>query len=226
MLSVLQNTSYWIIILPLVIGVSYYKRLSFQSKVILAITVFATPPQLISRFTGNVTVQITFYNLYTPVEFLLTLVFFWPLTRESLYHTFLKGSFVIYLVIAACIIFIHGIVNEVLDCLICINNLFYCFWTLLFLFYDVQLNYASMRFAKPVSFYIISILIYSSATSVYFAIKPYTDEKNINIKLLHNLPNIQMYILFTLGFLGDAKHTNNRFELHTPINEKFVYSSK
>src|SRR3954462_4074915 len=96
--ELLSFFSNWSVIIPLMLAIIYIKRLSYNSKIILVIVVFATIPQLMNAFNiKDDDVKNLTYNIYTPTEFLLFYFLFDKFIKGKKGKLVLKTSFFFYL---------------------------------------------------------------------------------------------------------------------------------
>ena len=98
--------------MPLAAGLINYKRLDRDSKWIFYLTIAAVPPQILTSIVHlkETPALNIFYNLYTPVEFILMYRLFWTKYIEMPSNRVLfKSSALLYAAVSVYLIVINGI---------------------------------------------------------------------------------------------------------------------
>ncbi len=208
--EILEQISVWIILLPFVVGLICIKKMQISSTIIFILVCVACIPQLLpNTFINSKYFNIT-YNIYTIAEFGLVLLFFYKNYFFKHIKTIAFASAIVYFFIALYYFFTFSITNEFINQLPCINNLFYVFWIILFVI-ETEVEQATKQYSFNTHIYFIIGILQYAATSTFiigiYHLKHYNSLLN-TLWIFQSLPNITMYILFTIGFLFDAKKYN------------------
>jgi hypothetical protein len=142
------------------------------------------------------------YNLYTPIEFVVIYILFKSKFREAINRKILTASFVVYFIAMVVVFFYFGILQFV-NLLVCINNVFYMLWILLFLKEQYNAEDFIIRKSNPFAWYCLAILIYAPCTLIDFALYHYmrltAHHAVANLWIIHSVCNILQYVLFSVG---------------------------
>lgn len=117
---------------------------------------------------------------------------------------FLSGG--ICLVVAAVFVFDFNMTQRFLNEWVCVNDLFFALWCLCYFYQEA---FVKIYFETKVSsfYYVLAILIYVSTTilflSVWFIVKSDAEHSVDELKIIHHIFNITLYILFVFGFITD-----------------------
>ena len=209
-MKALQLISEWIIVVPFFTGLLLVKRLKLDSRIIFFIVCAAFIPQLATSFLKSIDKIILniLYNLYTPIEFFLFLYFFSIKLRWNIIFYIL--GFIVALV-SFYFFYAKGAGSKVLFELICLVNLLYVF--LIFYYFLKMFKNDTYVFSMKESFnwYVLGLLLYAPCTFFLFADYLNTSA-NLNhgkssLWIVHNLFNITLYIIFTIGFIKERKQS-------------------
>lgn len=209
--DIFLQASIWSVFLPLLIGIILIKSLNKDSVIVLGIVALATIPQVLTAFSMNTTTQVVLYNVYTPTEFCLIYFLF----RDKLYGSgrkFFSYSVWIYLIASVGILILSGISNRFLNEWVCITNLIYMLWILLFLRKQYSLKDTELNKKKPFTWFVVGISLYAPCTLLVFSFYHYLRAHPLsylkNLWLIHNFFNVVMYVLFAIGFVCNLYRTN------------------
>ena len=210
--------------MPLAAGCIGINKLSRDSKIVWGIVTLGAIPQLLNLFVSNAVLLTTLYNLYTPFEFIMLYQMF---SKKFTYHwNLVIFKFSVYLYILISLVFItyadatHRFINE----WVCLNNLIFTGWTLLFITEQFWKEDGSDFHARDPFFWYISayffyspctLLVYSLWNSIHGQHGPLAD----GLRLIHNVFNILMYVFFTVGLIKDQRVSFRKFR---PL-QKFNY---
>jgi len=205
--ELLSFFSNWSVILPLFLGIIFINRLAYSSKIILAIVVFATIPQLMNAFNiKNDVVKNLTYNIYTPLEFLLFYFLFDKYIKGEKGQKALKASLFFYILASLFFILEDNLTSRFLDEWVCINNLIYTMWIMIVFYKQYSLSNTLRIDTTTSSFWIlIGLLFYAPFCSLYFSVYHYAQQQNFSsLKSIHHIINTSMYIFFAIGIYKDS----------------------
>lgn len=206
--KILSEISILSILIPLLIGGLLYKTLERDSLVIFVIVALGTVPQLLRSFIESSFVLNLAYNLYTPLEFILfTLLFVNKFNNRNIKSVFIY-TVIFYGILSLIIFLITDIAVRFINEWVCINNLIYTAWILMYLIEQYKYDEVQkINYNIPYLWYITAIFFYSPCTILIFSLWHYIKLKPSsllqNLFIIHNIFNINMYILFTIGFIKD-----------------------
>ncbi len=207
-MKILQLLSEWIILLPFLTGVILFSRLKPTSRIIFIIVCAALLPQLATTFLKDIDKQglNIFYNLYTPIEFVLFLYLF------SVQRKWSKFFYVISAIVVAAMIYffyVFGIQEKVLFELICLVNLMYVIFIFHYFLYMFRDDEYLFTLRESFNWYILGLLLYAPCTFFLFADYLNTSANlhsgKSGLWIIHNVFNITLYIAFSIGFIKDRK---------------------
>lgn len=203
--SLLGEISIWIILVPLTFGVAFFRRLDYDSKLILLIVFVGSIPQVLRPILRHYEVVTIFYNLYTPIEFIV----YWFLLRKKITlssrRTFLNATAVIFFVFSAYLIWAFGIQTRFLNEWVIANNVFQVLWIGLCLLEYYHAEDAIIDLAQPFFWYLLGIICYAPCTVIFYSlwyfIRNHPDEQFHVLNAIHHIFNILLYIFFAIGML-------------------------
>lgn len=173
---------------------------------ILAIVFLACIPQILHGLdVKNVTVKSLTYNLYTPAEFFLLFIVFYKHIENKKNKLLLKITSIIYILFSLFFIFYFNIASHFIPQWAALNNLIYTSWILtVFLEQYRYSNEKNLDFSSPFLWYIMGLLFYAPCTAMIFSMWTYIESNNDSLfKIIHGIFNINMYILFSVGFFKE-----------------------
>ena len=226
--TTLANISIYSILLPLLVGVILFRKLSKDSRLIWGVVFAGAIPQLLKPVIDNTTSLDTAYNLYIVIEFIMISFLF----RNKFYLKRFKSAFrvsiLVYVILSLPIIILNGIQNRFLNEWICLNSLAYTTWILMFILEQYSNKYVFKLTYNSSFFWIITgIFLYSLCTLMIFSFWRFieTSPKNISeiLKAIHEIFNTNLYLFFTVGFLMEIIHfkkgiTKTRVKFNERIN--------
>lgn len=207
LINLLSNISVWIIFLPLLLGVVFLRKLSKDSRLILILVFFAAIPQSLHGFRRSSDYLDMVYNIYTIIEFLLFAIFFANKFKNRRRVCFFRITLIIYAIFGCLLVWFFGIRNRFLHEWVCLNNLCFTFWILLFVFEQYHSDEINFTFSNSLTWYLTVQLLYSPCTILVFSTWTYRfDGKYIldDVKVIHSIFNILLYLGFSIGFCLDS----------------------
>lgn len=210
-MSILGTLSIYSILVPLIIGMIFLKRLSFNAILIWGIVVAGTIPQLLKPVLDKTNALNIIYNIYILVEFIL----FYFLFREKYQVKLLKVIFQIsataYIVLLAAIVMYKGIEQDFLNELMILNCITYVLWILIYLLEQYDDDFVFLFTYRSSFFWFLSgMFFYSLCTIMVFTFWDFI-ETGLSylaavLKVIHNIFNITLYVFFSIGFIMDIKN--------------------
>lgn len=147
------------------------------------------------------------YNGYTLIEFVLIyLVFKHQIKRNK---WVLETLAIAYCVITGVFLAFEGIQQTFLSELVCVNNLIYTSWILVFIIEQYQEgDLLTFDFNVPFFWYLLGLFFYCPCTALVFSlwryIKGHPDSVVSSLWIIHSCFNILMYLFITVGFLKEG----------------------
>lgn len=202
--QILNITSIYSVFIPIIIGVKNYSRLDTNAKVLLLLLAFASIPHVATSIYGSKSLPYVYYNGYILIEALL-----WPL----IFILSIKSPFMIKLYfilwvanLSTPIIYLsfNDFFNKFYSQLVCFNSFFQIIFIILF-FYEINRRNVFITLKRePMLWFCTGLLFYSTCTFFLFLfykkINSYMTKSELNILWqIHNIFNILMYLLFSLG---------------------------
>jgi hypothetical protein len=204
----LNLLSSWSCLLPLMFGVVWLFFLSKESRIVLLIVLFASVPQMLHVLNvKNETLKLLAYNLYTPAEFLLFFSIFYRHVENSKNLLLLKATFMAYVTLSIFFIVHFNITKDFISEWAILNNICYTAWILIIFFEQyAYTNSKSLDFHDPFFWYVMGLLFYAPCTAMIFSMWNFIQKDNNSLlKMIHEIFNINMYILFAIGFLKEYR---------------------
>ncbi|MGC4232505.1 MAG: hypothetical protein QM594_05945 [Niabella sp.] len=209
--EVLSYCSTWIVIVPLIVGVTLYGCLKGNSKLILLLIVFASIPQIMFALVWEQNSEINLvYNIYTLIEFILLMLFFYRLRIFDRAKFFSIFSVFVFISAVAYLVLIYGFRTFFLSRLVFLSNFIYTGWILFYL-YTIIKEDAVFSFKSSQTWYLTAYLLYSPCTALVFL---FWNQRNNGIPILKDIGfvqsffNIILYVFIATGFIVD--YTKNK----------------
>ena len=207
--EILNTISIWSITIPLVTGIVGFLRLAADSRLIFAMVVFATIPQLLRFFYAHAVSVNLIYNLYTVVEFFIVFLLIKSKWENALSRRTFFLAATVYVLLSAFLILKIGLVNRFLNEWVVVNNLVFVYWKLLYYIQEFEKDEAVyVDFKSPLGLYMLGILFYAPCTVLIFSLWHYikAEESSFSgIWTIHSFSNICMYVLFAKGMAIDIR---------------------
>jgi hypothetical protein len=184
---------------------------------ILSIVFLACIPQsLHALHIKNNSIKYLTYNLYTPIEFILLFIVFYKHIKSKKSFTLLKSTLVIYILFTIFFICYFKITVFIPEW-VAVNNLIYTAWILaIFLEQYKFSNEKNLDFKTPFFWYVMALLFYAPCTAMIFSMWVYIESTTSPLTIIHAIFNINMYVLFAIGFWKDKK-LNSRTKFNAAI---------
>jgi hypothetical protein len=208
--GIINNISIYSIIVPLIVGCLFLKRLSRDSLIVLGIVALGTIPELLQKFTTSALIKNIAYNLYTPFEFTMLFLLYNGRFYRRVNQKIFMASVKTYPAISLAIVGYFGMRERFLNEWVCVNNICFTAWTLMFFTEEFKSEEGSRLSSKvPFFWYMTAYFFYAPCTLLLYSlwqfIKRNPDSVLINIWIIHNIFNTFMYVFFTVGFIIDVQ---------------------
>jgi hypothetical protein len=206
--DILDLLSTWSIVLPLLLGLVRLTVLSRDSKIVWGIVALGAIPQLLPPFKEDV--QNVTYNLYTPLEFFMVYLLFYNKYRTRLARLVFRGSVAVSILFSVLFWIRLGVSGRFISELVCVNNLLYTTWTLAFITEQFSADDMSrLSFRWTTFWYIAAYFLYAPCTILIYSLWDYINENRDSplndLRIIHYIFNISLYVFFTIGFLKDGQ---------------------
>ena len=204
--SFIHNISVFSVLVPLAIGISWYKLQEANSRTMLLLLGFASLAQLSVLIRAD---QIRFfcYNTYTLLDMLLWLYLFYQNIHIGKIRKLIIVMGVIE-VISVLTIFINlGVNSRFYNELVCMDSLSHIAFVLIY-FYDLYKNERNHKIENTSIFWFsISILIYAPSTYLLFCYFNQIKGSSFreDIWLMHDVLNTISYLIIAFGFIVNIK---------------------
>jgi hypothetical protein len=201
--NTLQVLSVYSVLIPLLMGLLFWKFQDANARIMIVLLAFATCSQLSEKiFPGQ---KNAFYNLYTIVD-----IFFWSVllyinTRSKLTQAvFLILS--ISLITLALVVFISsGLNTRFYSYLVCFDSMIQVICVLVY-FYEKYKTEEITRLADDSMFWFcIGILFYAPCTYFIFVFRSVNGILPVEIWIYHHVLNIFLYLIITIGLMMNYK---------------------
>ena len=205
--QILRFASIWSVVVPLLLGLFYFGKLSFDLKLVTILVALSTISQFTDVFLPKDDSLKNFvYNIYTPLEFLFLNFLFKKYMEGKIDKRIFVVSSISYIFISILFIYVYGLTAQFLKEWVCVNNLIYTTWILIIFYKQYSLaNVIQFNFSTPVFWIFIGLLFYAPVASLYFSVYDYAQQPNLNgLKSLHHIVNTSMYICFAVGIYKDS----------------------
>jgi hypothetical protein len=184
------------------------RRLSKMSLLIWGVVIAGTIPQFFNEFKVNQNILNSCYNYYTIFE----LIFYFFSMYLSIQLLNLKKLMLISgalcVLFSAYFLFSFRLSSRFINEWVCINDLFFAFWCLLFFYQEIIVK-TRFEINTPPFYYILGIFIYVSSTlvflSIWFIVKANPSNTYDGLKIIHHIFNCFLYILFFTGLIRDYR---------------------
>jgi predicted neutral ceramidase superfamily lipid hydrolase len=204
--KILQQVSIYSVLLPVIVGLVYFKKLDSNSRLAELLLIFASIPQLMSVTKWGY--NTTLYNGYMLVDAILWGYIFYRNSKNSI----IRGSIIVIIAVQVAVsIYIFsktGINSGFHSEFVCWSNIVQSLLVLSF-FYERYKREEILALEKePMFWFCLGILIYAPATYFRFAYYQKVGETDYGLKSLHHLPNAGMYLVFTVGLFVNVLRTS------------------
>jgi hypothetical protein len=207
--GIINDISIYSILLPLLLGFIFLKKLSRDSLIVWGIVTLGSIPELLGQFTTDTLTRNIAYNLYTPFEFAMLWVLYRDKFRSRLNRRIFRTTVRIYIGLSLLIVWYFGMAARFINEWVCVNNIIYTAWTLMVLAEEFSSEEGMrLNFQLPFFWYITAYFFYAPCTlllySLWHFIKQNPDSPLDNIWIIHNVFNTCLYVFFTVGFVKDV----------------------
>lgn len=214
MYETLTQLSAWSVVLPLIAGTARIRNLDSDSRLMYALVVMATLPQMIHVYLPKSTAETISYNLYTIAEFVIYFFLFYPKTQVRSWKISLVIIFILYSLISIHFIYQDGINSRFINELAVSNGIIYLVIIGYYLYHTLLRDQGDLTPAKPFFWFTVGILLYAACTTLVYSLwQRILSNPNTVMETLWNLQNIfniLTYALFTAGLLVRPRTTAHK----------------
>jgi len=208
-ISILEDFSIWIILLPAFTGLIVFRRLDKDSRIIFVVVLLACIPQVLKSFMDGTSLLTAAYNIYTPLEFIV----YWILFRQKIISThrktILDAMAIVFAIVSVYLIYRYNIRSRFINEWVVLNNIFQVSWIGLCLLEFYYSDESIINSSQPFFWFLIAITGYASCTAVFFSlwhfIRNNSEAQFSIVNAIHHIFNILLYVFFTIGFLKNCK---------------------
>jgi hypothetical protein len=214
-LVLLSHIANWSIVLPMLLGFLFLKKLDRDSRIILFIVTAGAVPQLMDEFstlTGTMLFEPIIwilYNIYITTEFITYFFLFRSKINHQKARDIMLASSVIFLVSTAILYHMRDIKPKFIFELAAASYVIQLSWVFMGLlsYYTSEDELMSTR--RPYFWFLIGIAAYAACTAPYFCIWSYANAKyqvgeNI-LNLIHYVFNTFLYLSFAVGMIMNIR---------------------
>lgn len=212
--QLLLKISYFIVLLPLLTGLIFWRKTKRFSRGLILLSFVAAVPHLLAASGIAPSERNIIYNLYTVVEFIIMFSIFRPRFVTSFSKRVLGLSLIIGGVLSIPILISKNFITDFNNELVCLTNLVYLFWILV-LMRDTYL-FDTPLFTKkdPFTFFALGIIVYASASMLVMGLYNFLLENPqspvAKLWVFHDFSNIFIYTMFFVGILTEiTNHKGN-----------------
>lgn len=206
-MNTLETLSIYSILLPLIIGLIFLKKMSKDSILIWGIVLIGTIPQLLNPYFNKTSFLNVLYNLYIIAEFILLSIFLSKKIFTFILRRVFKIIFFAYTILATIIFFINGFYDHFLNELIIINSLIYTTWILMILLEQYgEKTLLNITLVSPVFWYLSGYFLYAVCTTMPLSLWEIMQDtpdsiSNITLRIIFSIFNINLYVFISIGFI-------------------------
>lgn len=212
-ITILGHLSIWIILLPLFLGLYYYRHLDSDSKLILLIVIIGAIPQLLKSFDCDEILMNVLYNVYTPIEFFVYWLMFGKRIVSRDTKTIKNITLIVFVSASVIITYRYGWTDKFRNEWVVVNNLAQITWVCLCLLEYYRNDNAKIETRQPFFWFISGITTYASCTVIFYGlwqlIKSDQYKEYQLLKIVHHVFNILIYCLFSIGILKNKPRTTS-----------------
>jgi len=206
MMEWLHKASIWSVLLPALVGIRYFGRLSANQKLVWMLCLLAVVPQMVRMmpvFDGK---RYLAYNLYTIVEAALSAVFLLQLyKRKVLMRRLVLVFTALYTIVFGLLLVQHGMVARFFYECVAICNLMVTAGILLIIYNAVQNQRVILLWRQPESFFIVGLFFYAPVTVLVYTLWNFLishpQATVAQVWIIHHIANLSMYLLFAIGIM-------------------------
>jgi len=202
--KILEYVSIFSVLIPLILGMIYYKRLDRNSRIVVILLAFATIPQL-GVFLPS---MLVFYNIYTILESAIWGYLFYKNSRNKTIRRVIVIIIISLVILSVYIFSISGIATRFFTEFVCLNSLLQVFWVLSFVYERYKREEIKAVEKEPIFWFCLGLLVYAPATYFRFAFYDLIGDKDYAVNIIHHLLNTAMYLIFSLGIIANVIRTS------------------
>lgn len=199
----LQFISIWSVIIPLITGGLFFKRLNRRIRIIWYVSLFAALPQMVRFFVSDYSIRAFYYNLYSVVDFVLMQAIFYSFFTKRNEKIFSYISSLLFSIYYLFLITTYGINKRFINEIVCLDNLLYTISALMILYEEIDQEHTIIDFNVPDFYFLLAILLYAPITVFIFSTWHYIQNNNSTFvtiaKSINSLSNTTLYIFYAIA---------------------------
>lgn len=206
MTEVFKSISAWSIVIPIGVGLYYYRQFDANSRIMFALILLAAIPQLTvaifddEKYYDNIRMMYNFYALLDPLAW--AILFFLNIKNKRLQKAVVIIS-LLQIILWLTLLGVKDIYKDVFKEMICLTSIVQVLWTAVF-FYEQYNSYEVSRIeTMPLFWFCLGILLYAPTTYFLFVFYDQLhDESSLDTYLwnIHSVINPLMYCIISVGF--------------------------
>jgi hypothetical protein len=204
--KILYYVSGFSVVIPLGLGIRFFRQLDFNSRLVMLVLSFSTIAQLLSLYPRLPFVPAVF-NTYCISDAIVWGYLFYKNSRNR----GIKNAIVIIVslqVVATIYVFItSGLNTKFYSEFVCLSSLLQVLWVLSYFYERYEREEIHALESKPIFWFCLGILIYAPATYFRFAFFHQISQSDYAVKIIHSLLNTCMYLVFSIGILTNVLKT-------------------
>ena len=205
--KILYYASVFSVLVPLGLGIAFFRKLEPNSRIVLLVLAFSTVAQLLSLYRGLPFVAAV-YNTYCFLDAIVLGFLFYKNSNRK----WIKSAIVLLVVLQSSItIFVFttsGLNTKFHSELVCLSSLLQVLWVLSYFYERYAKEEIQALETEPMFWFCLGLLIYAPATYFRFAFYYQIGQTDYAIKIIHHLLNTCMYLVFSVGMLTNVLRTS------------------
>jgi hypothetical protein len=210
--DLLTQISSWIILLPFLIGLPLYRKLDRDSRWVFGLVSLALIPQILTPFWNHTAFLGLVYNIYTPVEFILTFGFLGLKLQRRSFRVLSWIPVGGFLLISVWLIYRFGVQDRFLNEWVCAANISYLCWVFLLILESLLNEVKLLNGELPLFWYITGLLLYTPCTIFVFSLCYYINTSQHplirRLWMVQSVFNTTLYVCYAIGLYRNVFFNN------------------
>src|SRR3982751_4857545 len=209
--SILYQVSVFSVLIPLLTGLIFFRKLDANSRLMLVLLTFASLSQL-AVFLPSAKDKNACFNFYSVFDSAIWRYLFYKNSKSKWIKTIIVLAISMQVLLSAYTFITIGPRIRFFTEFVCLSSLLQVLWVLSFFYERYQREQIEALEKEPMFWFCLGILIYAPATYFRFDFYQRLNDQDYGLKSLHHLLNAAMYLTFTIGILANvirkSKFTN------------------
>ena len=214
MYDIFEFISAWSIVIPIAVGLCYFRQFDANSRIMFVLILLAGVPQLAAGIfskTAYDSFRILLYNCYALVDPLIWAILFFRNIKNKKLRNAVALLPLVQVILWFTLLTTKDIRTEFFKEMICLTSVVQVLWSAVF-FYEQYKSYEVSRIErKPLFWFCLGIMIYAPTTYFLFVFYDQLNGKNSpnhNLWNIHSVINPLMYCIISIGFWVNKKNEN------------------